>query len=294
MKKFMSVLLAAVLAFSMSAAVFAARNGDMDGDNIITAGDARSILRAAVGLDTPDEALAQLADLDMDGNITAGDARTALRAAVGLDVIGDAVCYNDYDVLRSGRYLAEFTIPEEGMTEPMVLAIGDGASYMRVSMADDSFAEFGITSLTLPLLFTEQEVYLLDEKNKQYGPFPFEEFGMSADELTDLSGADLFSALKPLSEADEMVEGSFNGKPCTVYTFRYANGSVKAFMNGKKLAAICYYNVAGEIDTSYIFNLISIAVPAEYISIPSGYTEAEDPLVMIILMLFGDLFTEDD
>ena len=48
MKKVLSVFVAVILAVSVCGlAAFAARNGDMDADNRITAADARSILRAA-------------------------------------------------------------------------------------------------------------------------------------------------------------------------------------------------------------------------------------------------------
>ncbi len=64
--------------------------GDVDGDGVYTSGDARTILRAAVGLDalSPDQKTA--ADVDHDGNITAADARTVLRAAVNLDELNAA------------------------------------------------------------------------------------------------------------------------------------------------------------------------------------------------------------
>lgn len=57
--------------------------GDVDGDGKITAADARLILRAAVGLEMLDAAMA---DLDGDGKISAADAREALRIATGQEV----------------------------------------------------------------------------------------------------------------------------------------------------------------------------------------------------------------
>ena len=62
------------------------RSGDADGDGVITAGDARTILRAAVGLEPYAQGTVRALnfDFDMDGAVTAGDARLTLRAAVGL------------------------------------------------------------------------------------------------------------------------------------------------------------------------------------------------------------------
>jgi len=59
--------------------------GDVDGDGIITAGDARMALRASVGLDVLNAARQKAADTDTSNTIAASDAREILRAAVGLD-----------------------------------------------------------------------------------------------------------------------------------------------------------------------------------------------------------------
>ena len=290
MKKFISALLSAVLVFTLGVSVFAYSNGDMDGNNEVTSADARKILRAAVELDALTDQQKLCADLNLDGNITSADARTALRLAVGLDVGGSVFCTNQYEALLAGHYLAEFMVPESGMTEPIVLAVSEGATYMCVSFKDDSFSDLGITSLEMPLLFKNNDVYLVDEKDKQYCPFPFELFGMSKDELTEMAPADLFSRLEPLGKATSSAAESFNGIACTAYLFRYTNGSVKVYMNGKKLVAIRYLNEKGAVDTTYIFNRVSIAVPVEYTDIPSSFTAAEDALTMMIMMFFGDRF----
>ncbi len=59
--------------------------GDADGDSQITAADARLILRASVGLETPDILSRVLYDADGNGTITSADARLVLRASVGLE-----------------------------------------------------------------------------------------------------------------------------------------------------------------------------------------------------------------
>ena len=68
---------------------FAASLGDVNGDNKITAADARLALRAAVGLEqfTAGTAAFAACDADENGKITAADARSILRAAVGLDIL---------------------------------------------------------------------------------------------------------------------------------------------------------------------------------------------------------------
>ncbi|MCR5041248.1 MAG: immune inhibitor A [Clostridia bacterium] len=63
--------------------------GDVDGDGLVTAADARLALRAAVGLEHPDELGALAADVDGDEKITPADARAILRKVVGLEELPD-------------------------------------------------------------------------------------------------------------------------------------------------------------------------------------------------------------
>lgn len=58
--------------------------GDMDGNSRVEASDARTILRAAVGLDTLTGDKNRIADTDRDGTLSSNDARTTLRMSVGL------------------------------------------------------------------------------------------------------------------------------------------------------------------------------------------------------------------
>ncbi len=66
---------------------FAGTTGDVDGDGVIAAADARSALRAAVGLESLSADAEKAADVDFDGEVTAADARLILRASVGLEVL---------------------------------------------------------------------------------------------------------------------------------------------------------------------------------------------------------------
>lgn len=60
------------------------RKGDVDGDGIVTASDARKILRISAGLEKATGQTALNADVNNDGDITAFDAREALRMAAKL------------------------------------------------------------------------------------------------------------------------------------------------------------------------------------------------------------------
>ena len=80
-----SILLALALSFALFLGAAAAVKGDADGDGSVTANDARTALRVAVGLDEVSSEIRALINVDGDENVTAADARLILRAAVGLE-----------------------------------------------------------------------------------------------------------------------------------------------------------------------------------------------------------------
>ncbi len=61
--------------------------GDVDGDGIITAADARLVLRRAAQLIDFTDEQDRLADVDNDGAVTAADARILLRVSAGLETL---------------------------------------------------------------------------------------------------------------------------------------------------------------------------------------------------------------
>ncbi len=90
MKKIVSTLLAVVFILLSAVSTSAVgnvilRRGDADTDGIITANDARLIIRCTVGLEKPSRLMQYIFDADFDEKITAADARFVLRLSVGLD-----------------------------------------------------------------------------------------------------------------------------------------------------------------------------------------------------------------
>lgn len=101
------------------------RRGDVTGDGLLTAGDARLALRYAAALEGFSMFQCDAGDLDGDDYVTSSDARQILRAAADLETIGDAVinATTDWGVVigplqtaGSGQYTWECSIDKNGLT----------------------------------------------------------------------------------------------------------------------------------------------------------------------------------
>ena len=84
-KGIISVFLALMILLSCLPVSFALYKGDVNEDGSLTSDDARTVLRAAVGLDFLDAKKILIGDIDGNGTLSADDARSVLRMAVGLD-----------------------------------------------------------------------------------------------------------------------------------------------------------------------------------------------------------------
>lgn len=84
---FFAAMLSIGVLFIFSTGASAALKGDIDADKVLSSADARSVLRASVGLDALTDEQAFIGDIDEDGKISSSDARDILRMSVGLDEI---------------------------------------------------------------------------------------------------------------------------------------------------------------------------------------------------------------
>ena len=292
-KKTIALILCLVLALSLGLTALAAANGDLNGDNKITTDDARKILRASIGLDTLSAAAKKAADMDLDGAVTTADARLALRVAIGLELSDGKLYENQYDVLRSGFFYADFNITDVAESQNILLAVSKQSTYMRMEFTDEELlTEFGVESIKINMLFRDDRAWLLDPENRQYAEFPFEAMGMSAEELASMSEAkDMFKDYPPLSAATSVGSGSFGGVSCTVYTFTDSTGSMKVYLNGPKLLGIEETDASGKTLVTDTFRSVALTIPAACTAIPSGYTEG-DAMEMLLVMFFGDLLSD--
>ena len=103
-KKVLSALVLCILILTNIVIAFAQpeAKGDIDGDGIITARDARLCLRAAIGLENYPGAIKEAADIDSDGMISANDSRLLHRYVVGLESFDWLAHPIDMDDAKSG------------------------------------------------------------------------------------------------------------------------------------------------------------------------------------------------
>jgi hypothetical protein len=106
--------------------------GDVDGDGVITASDARLALRYSAKLIVLTEHERSAADIDKDGNVTASDARTILRISAKLEPIPSAQPQTEHPILarsnrsvRIGDYPPVKMIPLD-FTYPITVPVTDG------------------------------------------------------------------------------------------------------------------------------------------------------------------------
>ncbi|MBR0537452.1 MAG: hypothetical protein IJK40_04825 [Clostridia bacterium] len=279
-KKTLCVFLTAAITLTAGVAAFALTNGDIDRDGHVSAMDARSILRASVGLGTPfTESEQTVADIDMDGSVSAADARLALRASVDLEILPDAVCKNEYDALRSGVYTA--VIENSGLTMKIVKT-ADRGFYVHLESAADNMA-------VSMLRAQDGTVYMIDEEHAIYAEFTDEIKEMLGEEEGALFNevfdeVDLFSSFSDLSRGTKTGQAEVNGHTCDVYQINEIGGSVYVYLDGKKLIRISNNgaNGLGEIN----FSSFSASVSTEKLSVPRDY-EAYD-IVEFMLIAYKD------
>ena len=287
MKKLISLCLAlalAVSAFGVSA--FALINGDVDDSKDITAADARSILRYAVGLDKPTDAQRLAADLDMDGTVTAADARTALRIAVGLETTDKKQYANEYEILSGGHFYVDVDVSADGETHNIVMAVTEKSTYlcMKISASDAEFSDIAL-DITIPILFAANgKTYLIDYKNGLYSEFPYEEMGMTEEDLAFGTEAN-FTLGQPLPKSPSGKETVY-GVSCDVYTITSGKVEQKIYLNGRKLIAIREKEESGAV-TNYKFNAVSLTVPQQYVTVPNNFENVEDPTMLLLLLMMG-------
>ena len=85
-KKILITILAVIMLTIFSVTAFAFSMGDVNGDGVVKAADARLALRYSAKLEDLSEEQLKAADVDKSGIVNASDARTILRVSAKLEV----------------------------------------------------------------------------------------------------------------------------------------------------------------------------------------------------------------
>ena len=223
MKKILSILLSAILAVSALGISASARTlGDVDGNKSANSSDALKILMYSVGtLDTIDK---RLADVNCDGNVNSSDALTVLRISVNLydgptevDLKPEVID----PIMKTGKFTISTIMNMEdmdGQMKSVPVTIMVSGKNMCTSMK--------YSGMNVRLLVLNGKAYMVVPDVKMY-------MEMSKE---DLGGLD-FGNMN--FDDNQTYAGSFfstyNGKTCTVDTYRSADGSLTDyyFLNGK-------------------------------------------------------------
>lgn len=301
MKKFLSVLLCAVL-FVGSALVGTAANGeikygDVDGTGGITSGDARLVLRYSVGLEELDEYQLIAADVDGSGVVNAGDARMILRGSVGLEATSN-FGINGSQVFMSGNFVLTATLDEETGTK-FTISQTNNSSYMEATIDVDM--SDGSTNTGKPVrigfLTVGEKVYwvlpdadpicylLIDEKVTA-------NMGVDADMFKELIPQIMTSQTGRTPDVQTTV--TINGMKYNRWIYENEDGSSVAHDSlGITLRYIRTFDAEGNETSVMRVNSISSNVPEYQTKLKSGSVlyaseegDAEDDIGYITAFLF--------
>ena len=117
--------------------------GDVDGNGDVSVNDARTVLRAAVKLETLTGTKLTIADMDGNGDISVNDARSVLRTAVKLDkVITTSMTSDDY--LNSiVNWALNFVKNVPAVSKDLNLAVDDSKSaYYKINAVLNELVDF--------------------------------------------------------------------------------------------------------------------------------------------------------
>ena len=265
-KKFVSILTAAALFFTLSAFATAAfLPGDVSGDGQVTAEDARLCLRQAVGLENyaPGSDAYNACDVTGDGAVTAEDARLILRAAVGLETLQKPgyTENNEYDIYRSGTFYMTGSMTDSSGTNPLEIGRNDNVIYMSSEMEGQQIAMQVIGS----------DVYMIHPGKNAYYKLTAAELSLLGIDLDDLTQGIDMSGLPSLSQASGVTEGLMDGtQACTVYTFDSADGGrTLIYMDGDRFLGMDTYTANWVRTDSLRITSISKTLP-EKVTTPGG------------------------
>lgn len=128
--------------------------GDVDGDGLITAADARLVLRYSVGIENLTEQQKRAADIFLNGSIDSANARKLMRIAVGLDIFDEielfvtisGTCFlGPLKNVGNGTYNWSCTVePTLRVTQSDTDARGEAIDPQQLQSGTESYRTFAI------------------------------------------------------------------------------------------------------------------------------------------------------
>lgn len=204
------VLTAAILLCSLAVCASAATFGDVTGDGVVKAADARTVLRYAAKLESLTEEQLLCCDVNSDGKVNAADAREILRYSAKL--VNDLNYYSEYYFKVAMNVNGQTTYAESAT---------DGSS-IYIKTTDLGTIDWG-------LIFSENgDIYFIDYENNKYCNFSAEEQAA----LSGMMGED-FDFAEMFKEADFSI-------PIPKYTSFMGVGTSEEVVDGKTYKTVAY------------------------------------------------------
>lgn len=285
-----------ILSLAVVPTVFAADTlalGDVNGDGVVTAADARIALRASAQLDTLTSEQILAADVDFNDKVTAEDARMILRVAAKLDSFAERPTEIPSETEPTTEPPTEPTT--EPTTEPKVEypAVIDtffnGKYYLEGEFGngDDLFvSKMAVNGKDFEVNIPfegKQQLSLLSLGNKRYLKAIDSDGNKYVVEITsglmsvlglDINFDILFSEAhfggSGVPGTPEVTKKEADGKTYDVYTFTKDTTKINFYADGETVVKIETVTAAGKANTVEVSTLTS-EIPADMLTI-KGYT----------------------
>lgn len=248
--------------------------GDLNGDRVVSATDARLALRMAAGLESKENADMLSVDADDNGIITASDARIILRKAASLSQFSTGFdadsTANAINAIRKNRY----TIKAE--TEEMNFTIVLDGDNIYLETSDLSFSTPGNGNSSqkwtdMGLMMLDDEFYFTFSTNSKKCAWKFSE---AAIKILENSGDDSFSIDEIFSMAT-MISGLLPEEGTapevietdgeTMFCYRSETNSSAIFVDSAgRLKEIHDYNENGKVESKILVKSFSAEADKEY------------------------------
>lgn len=286
-------------------AVTIAVQGDLDGDGLVSAADARLALRASVELETLSPWQREAADVNGQQTLTSDQARTLLRASVGLEDI--AVClssrinafYAQITLFNSPRVYYRGTSPADEWSDAanMEYAATENTLYILSEVNfGDMFGSGKPVIVRLGLFIDkDNDVHLVDPEGR--AKLKLDDKLLNSMGIEDIS--DLFGDINLLKEnpltpesIPSFVEPALlDGNAVCRSVFLFEDGSATRFYagaDGRLLYTDTLSVYGSELEGTYITS-ITADVPANMQRIPLLYTHyrGETQLLLFLINLFA-------